>query len=152
MGVELDQVVETVLGLEDAGVVGEQTKQQAHQEHFQLFSRVVVPLQGVMKLADCDNRLLVDRIGFTDVLRAVASNKGKEVDVLRKFRQFELVNRLGTLVGLKIMQLEVLEVTNQNLAGQFLGFEAGEVVNGLLVGLGQVAPERLVLNEQRAFP
>ena len=83
MRVEVDQVVKAVLGLEDAGVVGEQAEQQPHQEHFELLARVVVPLQCVVKLADRDNRLLVDRVGFAYVLRAVSGNERKTVDVLR---------------------------------------------------------------------
>ena len=36
-----------------------------------------------MKLADCDNRLLVDRVGFAYVLCPVSGNEREAVDVLR---------------------------------------------------------------------
>jgi hypothetical protein len=82
LGVELDEVVEAVLGLKDAGVIGKQAEQQPHQEHFEFFAGVVVPLQRIMELADCDNGLLVDGVGLADVLRPIARNEGEAVDVL----------------------------------------------------------------------
>ena len=62
------------------------------------------------------------------------------------------MDRLATLVGFEIVQLEVVEVAHKDVAGQFLRFKTGEVVNRLFVGLGQVPPERFVFNEQRALP
>ena len=62
------------------------------------------------------------------------------------------MNGPGTIVGFEVVQLEILEIAHQDVVGQFLRFQAGKVVNGLLVGLGQVPPKRLVFNEQCALP
>jgi hypothetical protein len=50
------------------------------------------------------------------------------------------------------LPLEVLEVADQEVAGEFVVLELGKVVEGLLFGSLKVSAGALLLDEQHAFP
>ena len=66
-----------------------------------------------------------------------------------KLAQLEL-DRLCTLV--EVVQLEVLEVADKDVAGQLAFLETGEVFQSLLLGADKITARALLFNEQSAFP
>src|SRR5450830_157278 len=148
MGVEVNQVVETVFGLKDAGVIGKQAKQQPHQEHLQMVTAVAVLFQGVVQLTQRVHRHPVDGFFDPDALLAVTGDEIEKPQIFVQLGQRKAVNE----VFVKVMQLKVPEVAQQDVARLFVGFEAGEIVLGLIEGFDQILAAAFVLDEQGAFP
>ena len=65
-----------------------------------------------------------------------------------QLRQRETVDQ----ANIEVVQLKLPEVTHQDVARFFIGFEAWKVVFGLHEGFGQVFATAFVLDEQGAFP
>ena len=147
-GMELDQVVKTVLGLEDARVVGEQAKQQSHQKDFELVAGVAVLLQRIVQFTGGQHCAHIDRVLFADELLAVAGDEVEEVNLLRQLAQREVMH----LVVVEVVQLEAPEVADEHVARQLVVAEPREVLLRLSVGAGQVFAAALLLDEQGAFP
>ena len=147
-GVELDQVGKQVFGLEDAGVVGEQAEQQADEKHLQRVAVVTVTLQGVVQLTHGVGGAAVDRVFVAYSLFAVAGDEVEQVDLAWQVFQREAVHA----VLFEVMQLEVPEVTDQDVARQFVVAQARKVVDRLPVGARQILAPTLLLHQQRALP
>src|SRR5450830_227870 len=148
MGVEVNQVVEAVFGLKDAGVIGKQAKQQPHQEHLQMVTAVAVLFQGVVQLTQRVHRHPVDGFFDPDALLAVTGDEIEKPQIFVQLGQRKAVNE----VFVKVMQFKVPEVAQQDVARLFVGFEAGEIVLGLIEGFDQILAAAFVLDEQGAFP
>ena len=82
--------------LEDAGVVGEQAEQQAHQQHFQRVAFVAAGLERVVQLAHLLGGLDVDRVLRLDLLRLIAGDEAEMLDVLVQVGEPELDFGVGS--------------------------------------------------------
>ena len=148
MGVKLNQIVKTVFGLKDAGVVGKQAKKQPHQKHFKLVAAVAVLLKRIVQLTHCVHRHPIDGLFFPDALLAVAGDEVEQAKVLVKLCQRKAVN----LVLIEVVQFKVPEVAQQDVARLFVRRKAGKIIFSLMEGLDQTFAPAFVLNQQRALP
>ncbi len=144
----LDQIEEGVLGVEDAGVVGEEAEHQTDQEYLQLLAGVAILLEGIVQIAEYTHGALVDGVLVAQALGLVAGDETEEVDSLGQVRQFEFP--LGTLV--QIVIAEAGEIRNHHITRYLPFLEAREVIEGLLEGTVQVLPRAFMLGEQGAWP
>ena len=146
-GVVFEEQLEGVF-LEDGRVFGKQTEQDAHEQHFQLVAVVAAAQQGVVQLTHQLGRLNVGGVLGAVLALLVAREEREQVQVLVELLQREVV--AGVFV--EVVEAEAGEVGDEDVLGQLVVLEAGEVVFGLLHGLFQVAPPAFVLHEQGALP
>jgi hypothetical protein len=144
----VDPGTEGLRGLEDAGVVGEQAEQQAHEKHFERMAFVAAGLQRVVQLAHALGRAQVHRVLRPDGLRLVAGDEGEAADVLVQVGKCEL--RL--VAALQIRHAQAREVGHEDVARQVALLQPREVVERLSVRTRQRPPARLVFDDQRARP
>ncbi len=145
-GARFDVLEEAVAGLENAGVVG---KQAEHEPHEPLLEAGHGPAGlGEFVLPDELGRLDVDRILVAAGPLARADDEPAILDMGGKVLQCEG----GRFVLVKVVELEGAEVAQQQVARQLGVPQAGEVIQGLLPGLGQVASGALLFHEQHALP
>ena len=139
---------ETAGGLEDAGVLSEQTEQQAHQQDFQRMAFVAAGAEPVVQLAHALGGLDVDRVLWRDDLGTVARDEGKMLDTLVQVGELEF----GLATVFQIVEPKALEVGHQDVARQVALGDAVEVVRGLREGAVEVGAAAFVLDQQHAFP
>ena len=147
-GMVLDQVLQRVLGLENARVVGEQAEQQAHQENFEYVALVTVALEQVVQVAHLLHRFDVDRILLAHFLPAVAGDEAEQVHLVREFLERQLV---GYAV-FQVVQDDAPEIGNDDVTRKFLIRQALEIVGGLLKGRIEVGARAFVFGQQQAGP
>ena len=135
-------------GLKDAGVVGKQTKQQAHQQHFERVAAVAAGFEGVVQAAHAFGGLDVDRVFRANGLHLVAQQHAKVLDVFVQVFELE-AQYLATLQGL---QLKLPKVAHHHQVGQFVIGDVVQVVHRLRAGSGQVFAQGLLLHQQLARP
>ena len=147
-GPRLQEVEQDVAGFEDPGVVGEQAEDDPHQEAFEVVRRIAGVPERVVELPD--------QLGGFDVRRVLvaegpARDPEDEAELLDVRRQ--RVEPEGHLVPLEeVVELEVLEVADQDVARPLALGERVEVAAGLFVGRRQVAPGALLLDDQDSRP
>ena len=147
VGLLLDVILE-LPALEDAGVFGEQAEQQTHQIVFQRVAFVAYGLHLVVQPAHALGGLDVDRVLFFDLVRLVTGDETERLYVLVQVRQREF--ELG--VFLQVVQAEFREIRDQYVFREVALGNSGEIIQRLYVGLVQVLPARLVLDQQDPFP
>lgn len=134
--------------LENAGVLGEQAKQQAHQIDFERVAGVADLLQAVVQPRHALYRLGVDRALRRDFLRLITGDEPEQFDVFVQLFQQEF----GLRAFDHVVQAEARKVADQHETRQFVFLQSGEIVDGLLVGAIEIFTARFVLNQQVAFP
>jgi hypothetical protein len=70
------------------------------------------------------------------------------VNVLVKIAEFEF----DVVARVEVVEFERLKIANENVSGQLGILDAGEIVEGLLFGFGQVASGAFLLDEEGALP
>lgn len=147
-GALVEPDAETAGGLKDAGVLGEQTEQQAYQQHFQRMACVTAGLEPVVQAAHALGGLDVDRVLRRDDLGAVTGDEAEMLDVLVQVGELER----GLGIVFQIVEPEALEVGHEDVARQIALKDAVEIIRGLRKGAIKVGATALVLDQQHAFP
>ena len=144
----LQQIEEDVPGFEDAGIVGEETEDDADQELLQIVPLVAGGFERVVEVAHPFGGLDVDGVLILERALLYAED---EAELLHMSGQ--VFERKGyVLVFVQIVQLERPEIAQQDIARQIGILEAGEVGEGLRFGLPEVAPRAFLLHEQDPLP
>ena len=144
----LDEVEEDVARLEDAGVVGEQAEDDAHQEAFQVVALVARGGERVVQPADQFGGLDVGRVLIVERAALHAEDEAELFDVGVQLGE----GKGGGVSFVEVVQLEGLEVADQDVAGALVLRQGIDVGPGLLVGAGEVAPGAFLLDDQDAGP
>ncbi|GGE19168.1 hypothetical protein GCM10011529_27110 [Polymorphobacter glacialis] len=147
LGVEIDQLEENVLGLENAGVVGEQAEQQADQQAFEIMTGVAAILQRIVEAAHQLGGLDVDA-GLGGEAALAAEDEGEGFDVLVKFREGEM----GVGAGFEVEQVPALKIAGQDVAWLVAIIEPVDVIECLAAGLFEVEAGAFLFDEQLAGP
>jgi len=129
--------------LEDAGVVGEQAEQEAHQQQFQRMARVATRLEQVVEAAHLLGRLDVHRVLRLDLLRAIAGDEAEMLDPLVQVGELEF--DFG--IGFEVVQTETDEVGHDDIARQVALRQSFEVIRRLGEGAVEVLLGALVLDQ-----
>ena len=135
-------------GLEDAGIVRKQAKQQAHQQHFQRVAGVAAGLERVVQLAHALGGFDVDGVLRLDDLRFVAGDEAEELDVFVQVGEVEL----EVLARCQPMHPESRKIADDDDLRQIALGNAGEVAQSLRHRRVQVFTARLLLHQQHAGP
>ena len=142
-----DVVVEGI-ELEDAGIVGEEDEEQAHEVDFQLLAGIAGGLELVVQLAHQLGGADVHGVLLAHGPRLVAGDEVEEADAFRQFLQ----GQFDFAALLQVMQHEACKIADDDVAGLLMLLYAMEVVGGLHGGLLQVAATALVLDQQQSGP
>ncbi|MFZ2631678.1 MAG: hypothetical protein WA081_15295 [Desulfosalsimonadaceae bacterium] len=142
------QILLKLLALKDAGVVGKQAKQQANQVMFQGVAGIADIFQLVVQAAHALGGLDIDRVLLPDGVGLVSGDKAEKLHLFVQVFQFKIV--LG--VVFQIVKTEPGEVGNNDVLGQVPLFQAGEIIEGLLMGAVKILAPGFVLDEQHSFP
>ena len=144
----LQQIEEDVPGFEDAGVVGEETEDDADKELLQIMPLVAGGFEGVVEVAHPFGGLDVDRILILERALLYAED---EAELLHMGGQ--VFERKGyVLVFVQIVEFERPEIAQQDIARQIGILEAGEVGEGLRFGFPEVAARAFLLHKQHPLP
>ena len=147
-GAGFDEVQEDVARLEDAGVVGEQAEDDAHQEAFQVVALVARGGERVVQQPHQLGGFDVGRVLIAEGAALHAEDEAEFLDV-----GVQVGERKGGGVSfVEVVQLEGLEVADQDVAGTLVLGQGVDVVSGLLVGAGEVAPGAFLLDDQDTGP
>ena len=144
----LDEIEQDVLGLEDAGVVGEEAEEKADEIAFEVVAVVAGFLQRVMELAHELGGFDVDGVLILELTLLDADHEAEGFDIVLQVGEGEA--DLGVFV--QIVKLEALEVAQEQVARQLLVLEAREVFERLGLGFYEAAALALLLDEQIALP
>ena len=147
-GALFEPQTERLRRLEDSGVIGEQTEEQAHQQQFQRMSGIAARLEQIVQVAHLLGRLDVDRVLRAYLLRAIAGDEAEVPHVLVQLVQ----PKLDVEIALQVVQPEPREVGNQDVPRQVAIGQRVEIVRGLREGAIEVLPLALVLDQQDALP
>ena len=133
-GAFFNEGTEGLRGLKDAGVVGEQAEQHAHQQNFERVAFIAAGAQGVVQLAHALCGLDVDRVLRLDFLRLVARDETEKANVLVQVfeREFKRLTRF------KPVHAKAAEVADDDDLRKVALGQAGKVVQRLLKGAVQV--------------
>ena len=137
-GAVLDVELEAV-GLEKAGVVGEEAEKDAHEEALKVMARVAAGGQRVVEIAEDLNSSDVDGVFVTQAVLPVTGDEGKVVKVLVEILEQELVlvvmagfekRQVELILGFEIIQRDALKIRKNDEAGKFLeALLAGKILN-----------------------
>ena len=147
-GSRLQVVEQNVARLEDAGVVGEEAEHDPHQEAFKVVLRIPGVAERVVELSDQFRSFDVRWILIQKRPRGDPEDEAELLDVVRQL--FEPESEHVPLQ--EVAEFEVLEIADQDVAGLLVFREGIEIAAGLLVGLLQIAPGALLLDDQDARP
>ena len=101
-----DEAAERLRRLEDAGVVGEQAEQQAHQQHLERMAAVAAGLERIVQPTHALRSLDVHRVLWLDLQRLVTGKLAKEPDVFVQVLERELAGlAVGHLVRAKTREV-----------------------------------------------
>jgi hypothetical protein len=144
----LEPQAEGTRGLENAGVVGKEAKQHAHEQEFERVAGVAARLEQVVQLPHLFRGADVDEVLRLDLLRAVAGNEAEVAHLLVQFAQPELDRG----IGFEVVEPEVSEIGDEDVARQVAVGQAVEIIGSLRERALQVLARALVLDQQHALP
>ena len=149
--VVLDQEGEGI-AVEEARILGEQAEEDAHQEAFEVVTRVAAVLEHVMQFAKQFDGPDVDRVFDIELMLLVAGNEGEAIDAAIEFIEREL----GGLILFQIVQREAREIADDHVARDFVVaafvFQRLNVIECLGLGFFQRFAPALVLDQEDALP
>ncbi|OQC59302.1 MAG: hypothetical protein BWX54_00677 [Verrucomicrobia bacterium ADurb.Bin018] len=140
--------------VEQAGVVGEQAKEQADQKQL----AVVVGIAGVFESVGQPRH----QVGGLDVHRGfggegvllIAGNEGEVLDVTVEFRERKVRNQIAVLV--EVIEQQPGEVSDDDIFGGFVvaafADEVLHIIEGLQLGFFQVFAGGFMLGQQPSLP
>jgi hypothetical protein len=131
-GAFFDEGAECLGGLEDAGVVGKQAKQQAYQQHFEGVAFVSAGLQCIVQLAHAVSGFDVDGVLRLYGLYLVPGHEAKELDVFVQVFEGEFERFTGLRGSGQAVHTKALEVAHDDELGQVTLGQAWEVAQGLV--------------------
>ncbi len=139
--------------VEQAGVLGEQTEQDAHEELLEVVPGVTASFERIMQLTEHFGGFDVDGVLFLELVLLVTGDEREVVDVLVQLREREG----DASVLLQIVQRNAREVRDDDVAGNLFAalLVAGEVldvVHRLGVRLAKVLAKTLVFNQDDTTP
>jgi len=138
-----DQVVEDVAGLEDARIVRKQAEEQPDKESLKVMPCVTGILERVVQPTHQFRGLDVDGVLVAEGALLDAKNESKCFDLLGQVDELELYRSAAFV---EVIKLEVLEIADENVAGQFVLFESREIFQGLLFGSVEIPAGALLLD------
>ena len=147
-GACFDVVQEDVARLEDAGVVGEQAKNDPDQEALEIVSPVAHGIELVVQPPDEFRRLDVDGVLIAKCPALDAKDEPEFLDVAGQVHKGEG----DGLTLAQIVKLEVLEVAHEDVARAVALGHRVEIFPGLPVRLAEITPGALLLDDQDARP
>jgi len=105
-------------------------------------------LEGVVERAKDFGGFDVGRVLVAEDALFNAGDESEMLDVAR-----EVAKRKADLgAGVEVVKFELLKVADEEIAGEFVVFELGKVVESLFFGFREVAASALLLYEEHAFP
>jgi hypothetical protein len=114
--------------LENAGVLGEEAKENADEKAFEVVAGVAAGFERVVKFAENFSGFDVDRVFFLVGMLLVAGNEGESVDVFvkigeRKFNgcaaPFVEERQVALFLRLKVVQRDAREIGDDDVARDF---------------------------------
>ncbi len=132
----LQQIKEDIPGFEDTRVVREEAENDTDEELLQIVSLVAGGFEGVVEVAHPFGGLDVDRVLILERAFLYAEDKAELLHM-----GGQVFERKGYVLSLvQIVQFERLEVTDQNVPRPIPVAKRIEILAGLIVGFGKVAP------------
>ena len=147
-GALFNELAQRLRGLEDAGVVRKQAKQQAHQQHLQRVAVVAAGVQGIVQAAHALGSANVYRVLRLDGLHLVPGDKAKQAHVLVQIGQ----GKFGDLSIGQVVDAKAGKVAHHDELGQVALGNAGEVAQGLVKRGIKVFAARLLLDQEHSGP
>jgi len=160
----LDVLRESV-GVEDAGVLGEEAEEDAHQEAFQRVAGVAAGRHGVVKPPHDLGRPDVNRIFLAERADLVAGNEAEEPHVAVEVAHPDLdaldvqpaeQRQVARLLRLQVVKREAVEVGDDHIARDLvvatLGRQRLQIRERLRLGAVQALAAALVLDQQTPLP
>jgi hypothetical protein len=149
----VDEEVEGV-GVEDAGIVGEEAEEEADEEDLAAVVGIAGVFEGVGQLGHEVGGGDVDGGFFGEGVRPVAGDEGEVLHVAVEFLEGEI--RHERAVGVQVVELEAGEIGGGDVVGNFrvaaFAEQVLDVVEGLALGLAEILAGGLVFGEEPAFP
>lgn len=132
------------VGVEDAGVVGEEHEEDADEEAFEGVAGIGVGFEGIVELAEDFDGLDVDGVLGVDGPRDLAGEEGEVLGVFVEFFGEEVGGGGRGVVAVEIEDDDAVEVGEDDVLGDFGSASvSGEVLDigeGLGLGFGEVLP------------
>ena len=147
-GAGLDEVEENVARLEDAGIIGKETENDAYQETLQVVA--LVPRRGE-RIVQPSYQLGGFDVGGVLVAEGMALHAEDEAELFNVGRQVRECEG-GRFTLIEIVKLEGLEVADQDVAGALVFRQGVNVFPGLVIRAGKVAAGALLFDDQDAGP
>ena len=113
-GAVVQPQAEGTRGLENAGVVGNETEQHTHQQELERVAGVAARLEQIVQLTHLLGGLDVDGVLRLDLLRAVPGDEAEVAHLLVQFAQPELDRG----IGFEVVEPEVREIGDEDIARQ----------------------------------
>ncbi|OQC25796.1 MAG: hypothetical protein BWX70_02419 [Verrucomicrobia bacterium ADurb.Bin070] len=153
------------VGVEDAGVLGEETEEDAHQEAFQRVATVAARRHGVVKPAHHLRSFYIDRIFLAERADLVAGDETEQPHVAVEIAHPDLdalnvqpaeERQVARLLRLQIVKRETVEVGDDHIARDLvvatLGRQRLQILERLRLGAVQALAAALVLDQQTPLP
>ena len=139
---------EDISWLEDPCVVGEEAKDDAHEELLEVVADIAGVVERVVQFAD--------QLGCHDVRRVLVS-EGSSFDTEDEAEVLDVFGQLGEReahgpVLVEVLEFEFLEVAQEEKARALDIGERVEVLQGLLSGASEAPPCALLLDEEHPWP
>jgi hypothetical protein len=151
--------------VENAGVFGEEAKENADEKAFEVVAGVAAGFEGVVKVAENLSGFDVDRVFFLERVLLVAGNEGEGVNVAMKISERKFNGRappfveerqVALFLRLKVVQRDAREIGDDDVARELGGWIcAGEVldlIKRLRFCFTEVFAKTFVFDQQHAAP